>query len=292
MIHFEERHCAHRLIMSPCKIAAGPPDPSHEAPDHFFTSKDSFFADCAALRHALMPEVRRQSPGWSGLALMSSVRAHEAVRNTEQRRAKQTSVLRGCRMDDEALNNNAVHPPSMAWTPRITISRCSRLPKIRTDNAAMAAAFEHAHQHSSSTAQSQGPRLGSHQPAMLPNDAAPLVREAGQPLPLLPQAYRAETQHAGALPPVIQLQSFQSLPADSLGGDQHCRSPMPHRRTSEEDTSGMLQFRSLALPSTSPSFLGAAAQLLQSPPASGAAAKDPNSQPTMPQYFAPHEGKW
>lgn len=56
----------------------------------------------------------------------------------------------------------------------------------------------------------------------------------------------------------------------------------------------MLPFRSLALPSASPSFLGAAAQLLQSPPASSAAVRDPNSRPAalMPQYLAPHEGKW
>jgi hypothetical protein len=196
-------------------------------------------------------------------------------------------------MDDEALNNQAVQPPSMAWTPRITISRGSHLPKIRTGNAAMASAFEHAHRPSSSAAQSLRPQSGLHQPAHSPNGVGSAVWEAGQPLPLLPQAYRTETQHAGALPPVIQLQSFQSLPADSFGGNQRCHSPTTHRQPTEEDTSGMLPFRSLALPRASPSFLGAAAQLLQSPLVSGAAARDPNSQPeaAMPQYLASHEGK-
>lgn len=180
----------------------------------------------------------------------------------------------------------------MAWAPRITISRGSRLPKIRTSNAAMASAYEHVHQHSSPAAQSPEPQSGLRQPAILHGDAGSSVRAAGQPLPLLPQAYRTETQHAAALPPVVQLQSFQSLPADSLGSDQHCRSPMPHRRSAEEDTSGMLSLRNLALPSVSPSFLGAAAQLLQSQPASGVTARGPYSQPeaATPQHAAQHEG--
>jgi hypothetical protein len=197
-------------------------------------------------------------------------------------------------MDGEALNNNAVQPPSMAWTPRITISRGSQLPKIRNGNAAMASAFEHAHRPNSSAAPSLDPQSGLRQSAHSLDGAGSVVHVAGQPLPLLPQAHRTETQHAGVLPPVVQLQSFQSLRAGSLGSDQYCPSPMPHWRATSEDTFGVLPSRNLGLPSASPSFLGAAAQLLQSPPASSAAARGPNSQPeaAMPQYRVQREGQW
>jgi hypothetical protein len=193
-------------------------------------------------------------------------------------------------MDDEGLNNTADQLQTMAWTPRVTISRGGQLPKIRTGNAAAAAAVQYDTVSSRSAAQSVGPRPGLHKAARMSSGAGPAFMEARQPLPLQP--YRTDSQHAGALPPVVQLQSFQSLRADSHGGGRGCRSPMPHRRSTEEDMFG-LPLRSLALPSASLSFMSPAAQLLFSPPSRAAAAKGYNSLPTSAvlQYPAQHEGE-
>lgn len=211
-------------------------------------------------------------------------------------------------MDDEALNNNADRSPGMAWTPRLGVSRGARPPRIRPDDAA--AASSSAFQHLSQRPHSSAPQMvGHYQTAPQPpadrsggsGGAAPNSLETTNLS--FSQPYRANSQQAGALPPVVQLQPFQSLRADSLSGSLagnlgSCWSPSPQRRSTEEDVFG-LSLRSLVPPSASLSFMSPAEQLLLSPPSGGSSsANGYGGMPAasaaamaMPQYPAQRESK-